>query len=248
MLACQIAYLAKLKEGRTTEATESAKRNDAASHAKLNKLRALPVNSKCFDCSAMRPGWAVLPHGIFVCIDCAQTHRNLGRHISQTKAINTGTYLWFPHELKVMEEVGNGVAEAAFHAMSEKLPPRPANGASPAEWLAYVKAKYAGGVCAPDFCAASAVKCKPSAPAIDKIVFRSPTCSSFNRATTARPALKGAIRTQVPSDDHHQSVATATAPEADLISFDEPALLPNGIKPFTKTADESEAFFASFGL
>merc|ERR1719198_1146151 len=128
MLPSQRAYTEYLKAGRTPAMTEAAKRADKTSHATLNAMRAKPENAVCFDCTALKPGWAVLPHGVFVCIDCAQTHRHLGRHISQTKAINTGTYLWLPHELKVMEEVGNGVAEAAFHAMSKKLPPRPANG------------------------------------------------------------------------------------------------------------------------
>ena len=41
-------------------------RADKASHAALNTLRAEPSNATCFDCTAVRPGWAVLPHGIFV--------------------------------------------------------------------------------------------------------------------------------------------------------------------------------------
>jgi hypothetical protein len=87
----QQAYVDAMRRGRTHESTEAARKVDKASHALLNKIRALPENSVCFDCTAPKPGWAALPHGVFVCIDCAQSHRNLGRHISQTKAINTGT-------------------------------------------------------------------------------------------------------------------------------------------------------------
>jgi len=65
----------------------------------------------------------------------------MGRHISQTKAINTGTYLWYPAELAVMREVGNSVAAAAFAKHS--LPPKPSKDASPAEKMAYSTAKYA---------------------------------------------------------------------------------------------------------
>ena len=111
LLPCQHAYIAKQAEGKTDTMKAAAKEVDKQVHAELNALRARACNSECFDCTAKKPGWAVLPHGVFICIDCAQNHRNIGRHISQTKAINTGTYLWFPHELAVMRAVGNGVSQ-----------------------------------------------------------------------------------------------------------------------------------------
>lgn len=97
----------------------------------------------------------MLPHGVFVCIDCAQLHRSLGRHISQTKAINTGTYLWFPAEIGVMQAVGNAVADRAFAA----LPPKPSRDASPAEKLAYVTKKYVTPV---DWARAATSACPPT--------------------------------------------------------------------------------------
>lgn len=138
MLECQKAYKAAMARGKTPEATEAAKKVDKASHAELNRMRALPCNAECFDCTALKPGWAVLPHGVFVCIDCAQVHRNLGRHISQTKAINTGTYLWYPHELQVMRAIGNGRALAAMRG----APKKPSRDAPAAEKEAYARAKY----------------------------------------------------------------------------------------------------------
>merc|ERR1711871_1709818 len=110
---------------------------DKQSHERLNKLRALPENSECFDCTAKKPGWAALPHGIFVCIECAQQHRSLGRHISQTKAVNTGTYLWMPAEVEVMKAIGNDVADVAFAA--KKLPAKPSQHASESEKIAYAR-------------------------------------------------------------------------------------------------------------
>ena len=87
MLLSQKNYIEWMKRGKTAEEKAAAAAADKKSHAELNAMRA--KHSECFDCCAKKPGWAVLPHGVFVCIDCAQVHRNMGRHISQTKAINT---------------------------------------------------------------------------------------------------------------------------------------------------------------
>jgi hypothetical protein len=107
--------------GRTPEATSAARATDAASHKELNALRALPENDECFDCTARKPGWAALPHGIYLCLDCAQVHRHLGRHISQVKTINTGTYLWFPYEMALMRTIGNARAAWAYRGAPPKL-------------------------------------------------------------------------------------------------------------------------------
>ena len=137
MLLSQKNYIEWMKRGKTADEKAAAAAADKKSHAELNAMRA--KHSECFDCSAKKPGWAVLPHGVFVCIDCAQVHRNMGRHISQTKAINTGTYIWHEPELAVMREVGNFVAARAY----AKAPPKPAQGAAPEEKRAYAEKKYA---------------------------------------------------------------------------------------------------------
>ena len=104
MLLSQKNYIEWMKRGKTAEEKAAAAAADKKSHAELNAMRA--KHSECFDCSAKKPGWAVLPHGefwrnylgailrnslsdatapagVFVCIDCAQVHRNMGRHISR---------------------------------------------------------------------------------------------------------------------------------------------------------------------
>ena len=68
---------------RTPEGKTAAAAADKATHMELKALNRLPGNGECADCTAKYPGWAVLPWGVFVCIDCAQVHRHLGRHISQ---------------------------------------------------------------------------------------------------------------------------------------------------------------------
>jgi len=142
-----------MRAGRTYDQKQAALAADTTSHKELNQLRANPGNSLCADCTALKPGWASLPHGVFICIDCAQVHRSVGRHISQTKAINTGTYLWFPQELNVMKAIGNEVADAAF--ADHSLPPKPSKDSPAYEKMAYVAAKY--GSLPPDWESAAKV-------------------------------------------------------------------------------------------
>ena len=103
---------------RTPEEKEAARKKDQASHTRLRSLQKRPGNDVCADCTARFPGWAALPHGVFICIDCAQLHRHLGRHISQVKAINTGTYLWYEDEINAMEVMGNDIANRYFYGAS----------------------------------------------------------------------------------------------------------------------------------
>lgn len=256
MLACQRDYVSAMAEGKTKAMTEAAKRDDSASHAHLNKLRSRPENATCFDCNALKPGWAVLPHGIFVCIECAQLHRSLGRHISQTKAINTGTYLWYPHEIRVMEEVGNAVAARAFGMRDQ---PKPSRDASPAEKLAYVKAKYESANPPPDFVRAVAMpeNVQQAKVQLQNAVapLQTQTLNRFS-SITLKPGLKGALRTSATALEQPATSVTSkpntthsnpTHPsEPDLIRFDQPAILPPKPCPIPSTADRD--FFAAFGL
>ena len=75
-----------------------------------------------------------------LCYACQPCLGQIGRHISQTKAINTGTYLWFPHELEVMRAVGNGVAARAFGP--EAAAAKPSRDAPAEAKLAYARRKY----------------------------------------------------------------------------------------------------------
>ena len=59
---------------------------DRDSHNTLKQLRALPANKECAECQTSPSTWASVSLGVFVCMDCAQVHRNLGAHISKVPA------------------------------------------------------------------------------------------------------------------------------------------------------------------
>eukprot|EP00035_Acanthoeca_spectabilis_P022319 m.443077 g.443077 ORF g.443077 m.443077 type:complete len:248 (+) comp18917_c0_seq1:159-902(+) len=135
---------------RTAAEKEAANKAHTESHATLRALQ--KASGGCADCTARMSGWAALPHGAFICINCAQIHRRIGRHISQVKAVNTGTYVWCPDEIAVMAYGGNARVQAEYCAAAD-APPRPEEGAPVQEKEQYIRRKYeerrwytAGGV------------------------------------------------------------------------------------------------------
>ena len=95
---------------------------DEASHRRLRKLARLPHNKQCAECGSSPTCWCSVTLGVFVCMKCAQIHRNLGAHISKVKSC-MGTYLWSPDELDAMEAKGNARAAAEFGGAAHM--PRP---------------------------------------------------------------------------------------------------------------------------
>ena len=79
----------------TNYSLDDIRKNDKKSHAELQRIRWRPDNAKCADCSNTPTVWAIVNHGVFVCLRCASVHRSLGTHISKPKGC-TGTYLWGP--------------------------------------------------------------------------------------------------------------------------------------------------------
>lgn len=88
--------------------------------AHLKRLRKAPGNVGCADCGVSDNSWASVNLGCFLCVDCASVHRGLGTHITKCKN-TTGTYLWGPDELSLMEARGNARVNAEYLA-SPKAP------------------------------------------------------------------------------------------------------------------------------
>ncbi|KAL1278014.1 hypothetical protein QQF64_024687, partial [Cirrhinus molitorella] len=74
----------------------------------LLELVKLPENSCCADCGAADPDWASCTLGIFVCLNCSGTHRNLPT-ISRIKSIRLD--FWDDDLVQYMKSNGNRPAK-----------------------------------------------------------------------------------------------------------------------------------------
>merc|ERR1711865_225561 len=56
--------------------------------ATFKKLRQISANKMCFDCSKKGASWASVHMGVFICLDCAGRHRQLGVHLSFVRSVD----------------------------------------------------------------------------------------------------------------------------------------------------------------
>ncbi|KAJ7068584.1 ArfGap-domain-containing protein [Mycena amicta] len=74
-------------------------------------------NRLCCDCSNPNPQWASLGFAVFLCLQCAGTHRGFGVHISFVRSVSMDA--WQPDQLKRMQIGGN----AAFKQFMKSYEP-----------------------------------------------------------------------------------------------------------------------------
>ncbi|KAG6842060.1 hypothetical protein C0991_003586 [Blastosporella zonata] len=62
-------------------------------------------NKVCCDCTNLNPQWASLSFAIFLCLQCAGTHRGFGVHISFVRSVSMDT--WQDEQIRRMQLGGN---------------------------------------------------------------------------------------------------------------------------------------------
>eukprot|EP00929_Paragymnodinium_shiwhaense_P046533 TRINITY_DN236_c1_g1_i1.p1 TRINITY_DN236_c1_g1~~TRINITY_DN236_c1_g1_i1.p1 ORF type:complete len:416 (-),score=142.97 TRINITY_DN236_c1_g1_i1:198-1445(-) len=83
------------------------------------RIRALPGNKVCCDCSNVNPQWASVSYGSLMCLECSGHHRSLGVHLSFVRSVAMDA--WKEREIAAMERSGGNDNLVKFFE-SKKIP------------------------------------------------------------------------------------------------------------------------------
>lgn len=115
--------------------------------ATVEEIASIGGNHECADCQTKDPNWVSINLGIFVCVDCAGTHRSLGTDYSKVRSLQLDSNWQNEEVVELLHRMGNDRAKLIYERCVPSFYIRPSSlprnstslGAVRENWI---KAKY----------------------------------------------------------------------------------------------------------